>query len=77
MEQNEIAKAFRKLELQQREARRKIMLNYAKLEPEVLTPTEQAIHSEVIKELQEASLKFEKEVHPSYWRRLWRALCNR
>jgi len=73
MNQEQLGAMFRASELQRREARRKIILNQAALETEAPAPEEKA----AIESLQRQSLRFQRDVQLTYWRRLWYAIINK
>lgn len=78
MTPEQIAVIFRKGELERRAARRRALLaNEARLASEPLTEFDKKVHALTIEELKQQSVDFEKEITPSYWRRLWRALLNK
>ena len=78
MTPEQVAVMFRKNELERRAARQKALLaNEARLASEPLTEFDKKVHAIAIGELKQQREDFEKEIIPSYWRRLWRALLNK
>jgi hypothetical protein len=77
MMQDEIASAFRAQELQRRAGRKQRLMNELALDNEQLTEQDRAADLEAKRRLKESALRLEKEISPSYWKRLWAALLGR
>lgn len=75
--QEELQKTFRVTELQRREWRRKRLINEMALAEEHLSPEDLEADRHAKAYLQEMQLQHEKEIKPSYWKRLFRALLAR
>lgn len=68
---------MRAAELQRRNARRKILLYHAELEHEFLSVADHQAHTAAVASLKRQTEAFEREITPSYWRRLLNALLAR
>ena len=69
-----ILAAFRKVELQRREARMRIMLNHVALAKEPLDEVGERATVDALKTIQR---EYYYRIQGGYWKRLWRALINK
>jgi hypothetical protein len=72
-----IAIGFRQEELQRRIKRQKQLINEIALQNERLTDFDIKVDSRAKQLLQEQVLENEKAIQPSYWKRLWAAICGK
>jgi len=77
MNADELRAMFRKVELERREQRRKILLNTFALDQEPLNEDDLKADQTAKLQLIKQQLHYERETSPGYWTRLWAALWGR